>query len=281
MENNQNQSENLDEMQKTSETTTYPSKKKIMNLSTFIFLILLIVITIMGIYIYKQNLANQKAACVIDPLKNNNILNSENIVESETESTITENDESPIENTIPAKESIPEYTDSEIPQILTEKQSEEKALSTLQEYINKKIYVFENSNIGPMPELLYVLELESYENINELRTNSYDPSTYIRSNTKYADFKYALLEYVTEDYFNKNFSQYTNINDNVGICNCAGGYVPFNIKKINFKSRDKDTYKFDVVLIDMELYPDSETDYLITKDVTFKLDDGKLLIDEF
>ena len=261
MENKQNQSENLDEIQKTSETTTSSSKKNIMNLSTFIILILLIIITIMGIYIYKQNLANQKAACVIDPLKNNNILNSE--------------------NTIPVKESISEYTETETPKILTEKQAEEKALSTLQEYINNKIYVYENSNIGPMPDLLYVLELDSYGNINKLCTNNYDPSTYIRSNTKYSDFKSALLEYVTEDYFNKNFSQYTNINNNVGFCNCAGGFIPINIKEINFKSRDNDTYKFEVVLIDMELYQNSETNYLITQNATFKLIDGKLLIDEF
>ena len=293
MEDKQNQSENLDEMQKTSETTTSTSKKKIMNLSTFIILILLIIITIMGIYIYKQNLANQKAACVIDPLKRNNILNSENIVESkteldteienevETESAIIENNVPTVENTIPVKESIPEYTEPETPKILTEKQAEEKALSTLQEYIDNKIYVYENSNIGPMPELLYVLKLESYENITELCTNNYDPSTYIRSNTKYSDFKSALLEYVTEDYFNKNFSQYTNINDNVGFCNCAGGFIPINIKEINFKSRDNDTYKFEVILIDMELYQNSETDYLITQNATFKLIDGKLLIDEF
>lgn len=132
-----------------------------------------------------------------------------------------------------------------------------------------------------MPELLYVLKLESYENITELCTNNYDPSTYIRSNTKYSDFKSALLEYVTEDYFNKNFSQYTNINDNVGFCNCAGGFIPINIKEINFKSRDNDTYKFEVILIDVELYQNSEKDSLITQNATFKLIDGKLLIDEF
>ena len=203
-------------------------------------------------------------------LKNNNILNSE--------------------NTIPVKESIPEYTEHETPKILTEKQAEEKALSTLQEYIDNKIYVYENSNIGPMPDLLYVLELDSYGNINKLCTNNYDPSTYIRSNTKYSDFKSALLEYVTEDYFNKNFSQYTNINDNVGFCNCAGGFIPINIEEINFKwcpqpmlENDLEIwYEFvELTRQHMELYQNSETNYLITQNATFKLIDGKLLIDEF
>lgn len=275
MDEKQNQSENIDNPIQT-ETQNIKSKKPLMTLSTFIILILLIVVVIMGIYIYKQNQAINKAACAIDPLISN--------IKNTTENTITK--ETVIENTV--KENITSDTSN----VLTEKESETLAKKTLEKYLLNNLTAYENSNIGPMPYILVILGLETEENINQLCTNNYDSSSYIRSNTKYNDFKSALLEYVSEEYFNENFSQYTNINDNVAFCNCAGGFIPFELHEINFKSQENDIYTFDVILIDLEIYnhaidPDeaeyyTESDYLIEREISFKqISNDKLVIHKF
>lgn len=285
MNEKQNQSENIDNPIQT-ETQNIKSKKPLMTLSTFIILILLIVVVIMGIYIYKQNQAINKAACAIDPLISNIKNTTENTI---TENTITEEtitEETVIENT------VQEITNSNTSNILTEKESETLAKKTLEKYLLNNLTAYENSNIGPMPYILVILGLETEENINQLCTNNYDSSSYIRSNTKYNDFKSALLEYVSEEYFNENFSQYTNINDNVAFCNCAGGFIPFELHEINFKSQENDIYTFDVILIDLEIYnhainPDeaeyyTESDYLIEREISFKqISNDKLVIHKF
>ena len=275
MDEKQNQSESIDNPIQT-ETQNIKSKKPLMTLSTFIILILLIVVVIMGIYIYKQNQAINKAACAIDPLISN--------IKNTTENTITE--ETVIENT------VKENTTSDTSNVLTEKESETLAKKTLEKYLLNNLTAYENSNIGPMPNILVILGLETEENINQLCINNYDPTSYIRSNTKYSDFKSALSEYVSEEYFNENFSQYTNINDNVAFCNCAGGFIPFELHEINFKSKEKDIYTFDVILIDLEIYnhainPDeaghyTESDYLIEEEISFKqISNDKLVIHKF
>ena len=290
MDEKQNQTEKLDNPIQT-ETQNIKSQKPLITLSTFIILILSIVIVIMGIYIYKQNQAINKAACVIDPLKSSNVMSN-----LQTQNTIT--NETPVEEVFVTEnviEEIPEKIVSKPVEKfneLTEKESETLAQKTLEKYLSNNLTAYENSNIGPMPNILVILELETEENINQLCTNNYDPSSYIRSNTKYSDFKSALLEYVSEEYFTENFSQYTNINDNVAFCNCAGGFVPLGFYEINFKSKENNIYTFNIILKDLEVYehamnPDeaeyyTESDYLIEKEISFKqISNDKLVIHKY
>lgn len=278
MNEKQNQSENTNDPIQTEQENTR-AKKPLITLSSFIILILLIIIVIMGIYIYKQNQAINQASCVIDPLQSSNIISK------------LQNKNENINNTSTTENTLEEYTPELMIQeskTLTEKQSETLATNTLEKYLSKNLTAYENSNIGPMPDILLILDLETNENIEQLCSNNYDSKSYIRSNTKYTDFKNALLEYVSEEYFTENFSQYTNINDNVAFCNCAGGFVPYELYEINFKSRENDIYTFSVILKDIEMYehainPEenediSESDYLIEQEASFKLINNEKLV---
>ena len=285
MDEKQNQSENIDNPIQT-EAQNIKTQKPLITLSTFIILILSIVIVIMGIYIYKQNQAINKAACVIDPLKSSNVISN-----LQTQNTII--NETPIEEVFVTEniiEEIPEEIVSKPVEKfneLTEKESETLAKETLDKYISNNLRAYENSNIGPMPGILIVLGLETEENINQLCTNNYDPSSYIRSNTKYSDFKSALLEYVSEEYFTENFSQYTNINDNVAFCNCAGSYIPFELYEINFKSKENNIYTFNIILKDLEIYDhylegeELEGGYLFERELGFEYVNNRLVISEY
>lgn len=150
------------------------------------------------------------------------------------------------------------------------------AMDTLEKYIELSAY--ENSNIGPMPGLLVRLGLENSENIELLCGGIYNASAYIKSNTKYEDFKNALLQYVTEDYFLNNFSNYKNIDDYVAFCNCAGGFCIDKIEKIELISKESDKYVFDVTF----KCDDYEDDVIFeNKEISFKYLGNKLVISEF
>lgn len=173
--------------------------------------------------------------------------------------------------------------------ILKDKYAERMAKETLEKYI--ELSDFENSAIGPMPNILVELGLENQENINLLTDGIYDASTYIKSNTKYEEFKDKLLEYMTENYFMENFSQYKNIDGYVGFCNCAGGTILTEIEKITLKSIDGTTYNFNVVFKDIEMYEHylnpaggeniTEDDYLFDIQISFKYINNKLVIDQW
>ena len=166
------------------------------------------------------------------------------------------------------------------------KNAEKMAKNTLNEYI--KLSDYEDSNIGPMPYILVELGLENEENINLLTSEINDTTTYIKSNTKYEDFKEKLLQFVTENYFLEKFSQYQNIDGYVGFCNCACGIIPIEIERITLKSNKGTRYNFNVVFKDMEVYehylnPEegeniSEDDYLFNVEMEFEYIKDKLVI---
>lgn len=167
--------------------------------------------------------------------------------------------------------------------------TEEMAKEVLKEYT--KLSDYENSNIGPMPYILVELGLETEENINLLTSGIYDATTYIKSNTKYKDFKEKLLQYVTENYFLEKFSQYKNIDGYVGFCNCACGTIPVEVEKITLCSVNGIVYTFNVVFKDMELYdhylnPEdgddiTEDDYLFNMEISFEYVNNKLVISQW
>ena len=163
------------------------------------------------------------------------------------------------------------------------------AKKTLDEYTELSCY--ENNSIGPMPYILVKLGLESEENINILCKENTDPSLYIKSNTKYEDFKKSMLKYLTEEYFEEKFSQYKNIDGYVGFCNCKGSITPIDIQDIKLTSKDIDKYTFDVTFRDLEMYehylnPEEgenikEDDYLYNKTISFKYVNNNLVISQY
>ena len=169
------------------------------------------------------------------------------------------------------------------------KNVEKMAKKTLNEYI--KISDYENSNIGPMPYILVELGLETEENINVLTSEVNDTTTYIKSTTKYEDFKEKLLQYVTENYFLEKFSQYKNIDGYVGVCNCASGTIPIEVERITLKSVNEKQYTFNVIFKDMKVYEHylnledgeniSKDDYLFDVEMCFKSVNNKLVIDQW
>lgn len=170
--------------------------------------------------------------------------------------------------------------------ILQDENAEKMAKKILNEYT--KLSNYENSNIGPMPYILVELGLETEENINLLTLEINDTTKYIKSNTKYEDFKERLLQYVTENYFVENFSQYKNIDGYVGFCNSAGGTIPVEVERITLSSVNGTVYTFNVVFKDMEVYdhylnPEdgesiTEDDYLFNTDICFEYVNNKLVI---
>ena len=77
---------------------------------------------------------------------------------------------------------------------------------------------------------------------------------YIKSNVKYENFKNALLQYVTEEYFVKFFSQYRNIDGYVAFCNCAGTGNWTSVEEAELVSRVGNTFNFKITLKDLEMY---------------------------
>lgn len=160
------------------------------------------------------------------------------------------------------------------------------AKQTLESYI--PFSYFENSDIGPTPYLLVRLGLETEDSINSLTSEIYDATTYIKSNTKYSDFKEKLLEFVSEEYFTERFSQYKNIDGYVGICGGGAGYVSISAEKITLLSSNKNKYKFNVIFKDIEMYEHflnpqqgeniTQEDYLFNSEVSFEYINGKMLI---
>ena len=138
----------------------------------------------------------------------------------------------------------------------------------------KKIANYEKSSIGPMPYLLNELELATKEELDALCENVSSASEYVKSNVKYESFKFALLQYVTEEYFVKYFSQYRNIDGYVGFCNCAGSGMWSEVEKAELISRVGNTFNFKLTMKDLELY-----DHFLNGDEFVKEDDCYYKID--
>lgn len=169
--------------------------------------------------------------------------------------------EANLENNTTEIDNIEEVVDKIITEVnivtdinsLTNPKIEDIAKNTVNEYL-EKIASYEKSNIGPMPYLLYELELASKEELDALSQNVTTTEEYIKSNTSYENFKNALLQYVTEDYFVKFFSQYRNIDGYVAFCNCAGSGLWTNVEDAELISRVGNTFNFKITIKDLELY---------------------------
>lgn len=168
---------------------------------------------------------------------------------------------------------------SEREEYLKDDEAEIQAKNILDKYV--KLSVYENNNIGPMPYILNDLGLETIENIDLLIKDVNNASEYIKSSVKYEEFKNALLQYITEEYFFEKFSQYKNIEGYVGFCNCAGGIMETEVESVRLISKQQNKYIFDVTFKDVELYLLEEEEYLFNVNISFEYLNNKLVISEY
>ena len=158
-----------------------------------------------------------------------------------------------------------------------------QAKKTFEKFL--KIEVFEDSNIGPMPYILKELGLETEEQIEKEIKDVNDTKTYIKSSTKYEEFKKEMLKYMTEELFNKNYSQYKNMDGYVGFCNVAAEFPTTSIEDMKLISKDSDSYQFTITLKDDELYEHSlngenikKEEYLNDIKANFKMVNNYLVV---
>ena len=113
---------------------------------------------------------------------------------------------------------------------LTEEDALSKAKTVLEKYV--KLSDYETPDVGPMPYLLAELGLDTKDNLDTQCLKNPGSDAYIKSNVKYDDFKKAMLNYVSEEYFNNNFSGYINVDGNVGYKYIAMGSIPTSVSDV-------------------------------------------------
>lgn len=222
-----------------------------------------------------------------DDSQTENILATENILEdSEKEFTnkvsneVEKNEDSETENVIITETNIIDDINN-----ISDEELEEITKKTLKEYLEYESY--EKSNIGPMPYILVKLGFEREEELNTVVNGHPYTEGYIKSNTNYDKFKNALLQYVTEDYFVRFFSQYRNIDGKVAFCDCAGGTIPIDVENVTLKSKIDNKYKFNIVFKDLEIYDhylegeELEGGYLFERELGFEYVNNRLVISEY
>lgn len=158
------------------------------SLSTFFLIIAIIVIIVMGIYIYKISVDKMKEEEKVEIL-NSEVTELEGTVNSLQEkinsiaNTVNSNTDAEIENSQTSNEEV--------------KFSNDEIKKSLQNYLDL-IGIREGSPLG----MLVKLELCNYDDYNTANKTS---DNYVKTNIKYADYKAKMLEYVTEDWFNTKF----------------------------------------------------------------------------
>lgn len=217
-------------------------KKQIkMSLGTFIAIIvaiiLVVVVVFMGIHIANQNKQIEESKVLVantakEETTKNNTNTKANI--SNSNSTVT--------------------NEQKMPDISNEKILE-MAKATIEKYEKLEIYQSSSTDLGAMPYILDELGLETRDNVDKLLVNfTGDRNTYIKSNTKYIDFKSEMLKYVTEELFNKEYSNYKNIDDYVGIQDVGVGIPTNDISSLELISKNGNEYTFKVIMIDSLAY---------------------------
>ena len=148
-------------------------------------------------------------------------------------------------------DNILEISDDKNSKEFSEEEITQLALETYKKYL--KLEIYQNSSIGPMPYILEELGLEERENIEKIIQENYN-QTYIKSHTKYQDFKNEMLKVMTEEIFNTKYSNYKDIDGYVAFCDSAAGFIPISVEDIKLISKSDNDYVFKITLKDEEMY---------------------------
>lgn len=169
--------------------------------------------------------------------------------------------------------------------------SDEEILRLAKVSIEKyeQLEVYQASNIGAMPYILDELNLDTRENIDKIlnKDGNYNIDAYVKTNTKYEDFKQEMLKYVTQKVFTEKYNNYINMDGYVGIQAVGAGFAPTSVQKIELISKNRNEYKFKVTIRDEEVFDHylngediTGIDYLFEYTVTCKYNNGYMQIDE-
>lgn len=238
----------------------------------FTIIVLILLIIVVGVYYVGFN-------------KNQNKENVSNENRTSKETNVVEETKNEIDNEIDVED------EEELKIGITNKEKtelEEKAKEVLTEYLPLSFY--QADNLGAMPYILVELKLIDSEDLDELlQTADVEPKDYIKTTVKYDAFKNAMLEYLSEEYFNKYFKLYKNMDGFVGVQNTGAGLGATEVESAELLDIQDDEYMFRIIFKDVEVYEHylsgstyiKENDWLFYDDVTFKYENDKFVISEY
>ncbi len=242
-------------------------KKKI--LIILLIIVLLVLISCVCLMFFKnnentKNEANEKVENNVS--ENKEFEESENVIENE----INVEDEEILDIGISKKE---------------KEELEKNAKEIFSEYLPLSDYQVDN--IGAMPYILVKLELITDDELDAiLNTVDIASKEFAKTTVKYNDFKNAMLQYITEDYFNKYFFQYKNMDGYVGVQRVGVGTSLSEVEDVELVSIENEEYHFKMILKDVQTYEIylsgdtyvKENDWLFYDEVTFKYENDKFVI---
>lgn len=222
-------------------------KRKIkISLSTFFLILAIIVIVIMTLYIYKLYINFENANNKIDYL-NNQISKMKNDVNiSKTNTDLNNNEVNSSEKVFSQENKEQDYSVEEVKQVL-------------EKYLN-----LEGAFAGSPLELLYELGYKK-SSIEDFP----DKNNYIKTNIKYDEFKQKMLEYMSEELFEKFNTYidiencYKNVNGYLYVVDSGSSGHKHKVESIELKSKDSYVGKAYFVYVTGE-YSDETYDFNFT-----------------
>ena len=199
------------------------------SLSTFFLIIAIIIIIVMGAYIYKLN--NDKTAAI----QNSNELQSEVNSLNETISNLQEKIDK-IAETINSEDSTSSINKSAIE-------------SSIQKYFDIR-QILDSDTLNVLVELGLKTENQSADDYKGFSSNKpYANSYFLITDVSYSDFEKAMSKYMTIDLFNNQYPDYV-INKNGTLCIYSEGGTSGNskIKDCQISKTDSNTYICNVTI---------------------------------
>ena len=222
------------------------------SVTTLLLVVAIIVICIMGYFIYNLSTEKQIAISKTEEL-NSEISTLENTVDT-------------LQTTIDNVANTVNSTKTESSNL---NYSKTDCQTKLEKYLNLR-GVSDGSPVG----LLVELDLMTYDSFDTSKTVKISGNTYVKTTVKYEDFKSEMLKYLTENYFEKEFLGYKDSDGYVAIINGGGTGISYLISDITETSITTNSVVFSATGIRTEV--DSKTDF--TASVSFKNVNGNYVI---
>lgn len=222
------------------------------SITTFFLILTIVVIIAMGIFIAKISKQQEEQIELNNELKKeiNELKTNSNNVSNELETNTINN------TLVESSTREASFTDSEVKK-------------SLEEYLNLIGYKH-----GYEPALLVPMNLVDEEYMANLEANSNSNENYVGTKVNYNKFKNEILNYISNDFFDKEFdNDYINRNGTLYVMDVDGSGDSYKVKSIS-KISDN-SYKAE---IENDAYED-----VITETINFKITsnrDGKCVIDE-
>lgn len=222
------------------------------SITTFFLILTIVVIIAMGIFIAKISKQQEEQIELNNELKKeiNELKTNSNNVSNELETNTINN------TLVESSTREASFTDSEVKK-------------SLEEYLNLIGYKH-----GYEPALLVPMNLVDEEYMANLEANSNSNENYVGTKVNYNKFKNEILNYISKDFFDEEFSNdYINKNGNLYVMDVSGSGDSYKVKSIS-KISDN-SYKAE---IENDAY-----DEVITDTINFKItnnSNGKCVIDE-